>query len=90
MGFCVIGYSNGYTMPSPVGEGVSQRLTDEVFRSGFQLGVKCCFCFSYSSSTADAVPLLPQEKAGKSARVPLTFYELMQPQVAIHGAIVRL
>ena len=38
--------------PSPVGEGGSRRLTDEVFL--YQ---------NNSSSTANAVPLLPQEKA---------------------------
>ena len=39
-------------MPSPVGEGGSRRLTDEVSLTP-----------SNSSSTAIAVPLLPQEKA---------------------------
>ena len=52
-------------LPSPVGEGVSRRLTDEALHSGFHLDVKLLFCFSYSSSTADAVPLLPQEKANQ-------------------------
>ena len=44
---------SGYTKkPSPVGEGGSRRLTDEV-----------SYAPSNSSSTAIAVPLLPQEKA---------------------------
>ena len=49
--------------PSPVGEGGTRSVTDEVF-----------LIFGDSSSTAKAVPLLPQEKAflmcGRQRKAP--------------------